>query len=116
MPAGRPKKPVDWDIISKLCGLHCNQEEIAAFTGVSLDTIERACKRENKINFAEYYRQKKDLGRVSLRRKQWEVAMSGDKTLLIWLGKQMLGQSEKTEHLAENVSRPNRDKSDEELE
>ena len=27
-----------------------------------------------------------------LRRKQLELALEGDKTMLIWLGKQMLGQ------------------------
>lgn len=31
-----------------------------------------------------------------LRAKQFEVALGGDKTMLIWLGKQRLGQSEKT--------------------
>lgn len=32
----------------------------------------------------------------SLRRMQYLVAMTGDKTMLIWLGKQYLGQTEKT--------------------
>jgi hypothetical protein len=32
-----------------------------------------------------------------LRRKQLEKAMGGDSTMLIWLGKNMLGQSDKSE-------------------
>ena len=31
---------------------------------------------------------------MSLRRKQYELALEGDRTMLIWLGKQHLGQSE----------------------
>ena len=31
---------------------------------------------------------------MSLRRKQMEVAMAGTPSMLIWLGKQWLGQSE----------------------
>lgn len=33
-------------------------------------------------------------GKMSLKRKQWEVAMSGNVTMLIWLGKIQLGQVE----------------------
>jgi hypothetical protein len=34
---------------------------------------------------------------MSLRRKQLEVALGGNIVMLIWLGKQMLGQIEKTQ-------------------
>ena len=33
----------------------------------------------------------------SLREKQYDVAMSGNVSMLIWLGKQVLGQSDKQE-------------------
>jgi hypothetical protein len=36
-------------------------------------------------------------GKMSLKRKQWEVAMGGNVTMLIWLGKQNLGQTDKIE-------------------
>tara|TARA_R100001443_G_scaffold78752_1_gene86035 strand:+ start:287 stop:607 length:321 start_codon:yes stop_codon:yes gene_type:complete len=32
--------------------------------------------------------------KIALREKQWEKAMSGDVKMLIWLGKQYLGQKE----------------------
>jgi len=35
--------------------------------------------------------------RIKLAQKQYEVAMSGNVTMLIWLGKQYLSQSEKQE-------------------
>lgn len=93
----RPKIKIDWEAVSKLCGLHCTGEEIAGFLEVSYDTLERACKRENKLSFAEYYGQKSAKGNISLRRKQHEVAMAGNPRMLIWLGKQYLGQTDRQE-------------------
>ena len=40
--------------------------------------------------------------KIELRKKQWEVAMDGDVKMLIWLGKQYLGQSESPEVKWEN--------------
>jgi len=95
---GRPAKPIEWSDVAKLCGLQCTQEEISWFCEVSVDTLERRCKDDLGLSFAEYYAQKRGTGKISLRRKQWEVAMTGDKTMLIWLGKQYLGQCEKVEN------------------
>jgi hypothetical protein len=36
--------------------------------------------------------------RASLRRAQWAAAKKGDRTMLVWLRKQLLGQKAKTEH------------------
>lgn len=49
------------------------------------------------MQFAEYFDQKRQPGKIALRRKQYEVAMTGNVPLLIWLGKQYLDQSEKVE-------------------
>ena len=48
-------------------------------------------------NFSEYFTQKNILFKTSLRRAQFELAMKGNPTMLIWLGKQYLGQNERTE-------------------
>ena len=37
-----------------------------------------------------------------LREKQWEVAMEGNVQMLIWLGKQHLGQSDKPSDIKED--------------
>ncbi len=89
---GRPKFDIDWREFDKLCLLQCTLDEFAGWFGCSEDTIERAVKRERRMGFAEYLKQKRAGGKVSLRRAQWVSALSGDKTLLIWLGKQYLGQ------------------------
>ena len=93
---GRPKKVIDWVTFDKLCALHCTAEEIAGILGISTDTIDVALKKK-KTSFPEYFRQKSSNGKLSLRRKQYEVAMRGDKTMLIWLGKNWLNQKDKQE-------------------
>jgi hypothetical protein len=91
----RPQIKLDWAAIEKLCILQCTQEEIAWFAGCSLNTVERSCKREKKMNFGEFYKQKRGFGRATLRRHQWEAAQKGNISMLIWLGKQYLGQTDK---------------------
>ena len=39
---------------------------------------------------------------MSLRRKQFETALAGNVTMMVWLGKQYLGQKDKTEITGEN--------------
>ncbi len=93
---GRPLTEIDWDELDKLCGISCTLEEIAGWFKCSVDTIERAVERVHGMRFADYYEQMSAQGRISLRRKQFQLAQSGDKTMLIWLGKQLLGQEEKS--------------------
>lgn len=92
-----PKYPkvLPWDEIEKLCKIDCTGEEIASFIGVCYDTLERACKRIYKQPLADYIREKRGAGNISLRRRQYKAAMDGNTTMLIWLGKNRLGQSDK---------------------
>jgi hypothetical protein len=91
-PGGRPQAIVDWPTVDKLCHIQCTQEEIAAIIDVSVDTLERASKRQHKVSFAEYMKIKSAGGKMSLRRQQYENAAKGNVTMQIWLGKQYLGQ------------------------
>lgn len=93
----RPKKIIDWETVKKLCDIHCTGEEIASIVDVSYDTLERHIKAEFAMSFADFYKKHSSNGKMSLRRKQYEVAMSGNTTMLVWLGKQYLGQTDKTE-------------------
>jgi hypothetical protein len=94
---GRPKKPIDWEMVEKLCGWQATQEEIAQFCGVCVDTLDNRCKNEHGISFSEFFDQKRGTGKISLRRAQWQTAMKGNPTMQIWLGKQHLGQKDKSE-------------------
>lgn len=95
----RPRKEIDWQDAEKLCVLQCTGEEIAQFIGVSTDTLSRRCTEVHGVSFAEWIGQKREVGRVSLRRAQWKTAVEkNNPTMLIWLGKQYLGQSDKNSH------------------
>jgi IS30 family transposase len=83
---------IDEEEFKKLCSLHCTQVEIAEFFNCSPDTIDRWCKRTYQETFAEVFKKKSSAGKISLRRKQYSKAMEGNVPLLIWLGKQFLGQ------------------------
>ena len=92
---GRPRAVIDWKIFNGLCEIQCTEKEIATVFHVSPDTIERACQREKGMTFAEYFAQKREDGRVSLRRKQWKLA-DRNAAMAIFLGKNYLGQAEKS--------------------
>lgn len=89
--AGRPKIEINWEDVRKLSLLQCTQNEIASFLGVSVDTLLR------RKEFCELHKKGMEEGRMSLRRLQWKKANEGNVTMLIWLGKQYLGQSDKQE-------------------
>ena len=97
-PGGRPKKEINWEEFDKLCFMQGTLSEIAGFFGVSEDTIENRCKKEKKMGFSEYYKKMSAGGKISLRRKQMQIAMAGNVTMLIWCGKQFLGQKDKHEY------------------
>jgi len=92
---GRPRKELDWPLFDYLCANQCTLEEIAAVLTVSADTVERRVIEQFGRTFAEVFEQKRKAGYASLRSKQFEIAMAGNVTMLIWLGKQYLGQSDK---------------------
>lgn len=91
---GRKPIPIDWEEVDKLCQIQCTQEEIASFFNCTIDTLNNRCKSENGKTFSEYSREKRECGKCSLRRAQWKLAQKGNATLLIWLGKNWLGQSD----------------------
>ena len=62
---------------------------------MSEHTIERWCKRTYELGFAEAYKKFSATGKTSRRRSQFDLANKGNATMLIWLGKQYLGQTDK---------------------
>lgn len=85
----RPRKTIDIELIKKLAAIQCTWEEICSIVEISRRTIER--------RYAQVIEDARNNGKMSLKRKQYEVAMSGNPQMLIWLGKQHLGQRDKTE-------------------
>jgi hypothetical protein len=94
---GRPQKEIDFSVLDKLCHIQCTLKEIAGWFDVCEDTIEKRVKDNFGITFSEYFEQKRGNGKISLRRKMYEMALAGDRVMCIWLSKQYLGMSEKQE-------------------
>jgi len=93
----RPKKEIDFKIVKNLCGIQCTGEEIAGTLEIDYDTLSRRIKSEYGMGFAEYYKKESAVGKISLRRLQWKAANGGNVSMLIWLGKQYLDQTDKQE-------------------
>ena len=95
MPAGRPKIEIDKTEFEKLCALQCTVEEIAGFFDCSVATVERWCERTYGQNFADVFFIKRQKGKISLRRSQFQLAEK-NATMAIFLGKNYLGQTDET--------------------
>lgn len=85
----RPKKPVNEELVYDLASIMCTNDEIATICKVSKDTIER--------RFAATIKEARENGRSTLRRWQWNACKKGNTALLIWMGKQHLGQKDRHE-------------------
>lgn len=94
---GRKVKEIDFEQLEKLCFIQCTLEEIAGWFKVSEDTIERRVVEHYGERFADVQKKHASGGKISIRRLQFRLA---EKTpaLAIWLGKQYLGQSDKSEY------------------
>lgn len=90
--AGRPKKKIDYQTVEKLASIQCTQEEISNFLGISTRTLQK------DEEFLRIYKKGLDNGKMSLRRWQYKKAQDGNVSMLIWLGKQYLGQMDKVEN------------------
>tara|TARA_X000000950_G_C13648546_1_gene550660 strand:+ start:399 stop:740 length:342 start_codon:yes stop_codon:yes gene_type:complete len=83
---GRPAIKLDTQIIENLAAIHCTNREIAEVMGVSVDTLQR--------NFPSFLQKGRAQGKAKLRRIQWQQAENGNATMAIWLGKNILKQTD----------------------
>lgn len=94
---GRPKIELTeekWKIAENMAKIQCTGVEIADVMGFSYDTLERRVKARYGCSFAEWHKKYSNHGKTSLRRMQWKSAEEGNVTMQIFLGKNLLGQSE----------------------
>lgn len=87
----RPRKEIDRKQFEKLCGMQCTKAEICAWFDITDKTLENWCKREYRAGFSEVFSQKRSIGKISLRRYQWQLAEK-NASMAIFLGKQYLNQ------------------------
>lgn len=98
MARGRPKLDLPADQIMKLARLGCSNVEIADFFGCSEKTI--------RTKFAAGIAKGRAMRKAGLRELQWEAAKKGNAAILIWLGKNELGQLDQPRSETGQVSYP----------
>ena len=93
----RPRIFIDREKFEHLLTIQCTKQDICQHFRCSHDTVEAWCKRTYKRTFSDVADDFHADGRVSLRRIQYSMAENGNVQMAIHLGKQWLGQTDKTE-------------------
>lgn len=90
---GQPPRVIPWEQIERMAMVQCSTTEIIMILGISSQTLYDAAIREKGVPLGEYLDKFREVGKLALRRKQHEVALKGNVTMLRWLGIQHLEQS-----------------------
>ncbi|HEY3527489.1 MAG TPA: hypothetical protein VGK47_14935 [Nitrososphaeraceae archaeon] len=91
---GRPQSVIDWNKVDELLVKGSSGAQIASQIGIHPQTLYEHTLSEKGIPFSDYSAQKYAKGDSLLLTKQFDVAMKGNVSMLIWLGKQRLKQHE----------------------
>lgn len=83
---GRDKKIIDPQEVYKLAQIGCKDNEIADWFDIDNNTL--------RYNFKVELVKGRESLKHSVRQAQIKVALGGNATMLIWLGKNLLGQSD----------------------
>jgi hypothetical protein len=83
---GLGKRVVNPKDVYELAAIGCTDSEIARWFDLAETTL--------KYNFSEIIAKGREDVKMTLRRAQLQLALSGNATMLIWLGKNLLGQSD----------------------
>lgn len=121
-------KPKTWDEADEkrfksLCQIMCTKAEVCAVMDVDAKTLDRLVDKHfgesvphegARLTFSEAFEVFSARGKMSLRRKQFELALEGDKSMLVWLGKNYLDQTDQRpkpqEHKAEEAQKSDKAK------
>lgn len=83
---GKSQRVIPPDEVYKLATMGCPDREIAEWFGVNEDTL--------RYNFKSFLTKARAHLKQRLRQAQLRTALEGNATMQIWLGKNMLGQSD----------------------
>lgn len=90
---GKNKRVIDPLEVEELAKLWCTYKEMADFFQIPVETL--------KYNFSDIIEKGRSETKQQLRKAQLKVALSGNVSMLIWLGKNILGQLDKPEEVEE---------------
>ena len=101
---GRPRKEINKTEFEKLCFLQCTEREFCSWFDVSDETLNKWCKENyDGRTFLDVFKEKRENGLISLRRTQFQLAEKSP-AMAIFLGKNLLGQTDKVEQTVNDVS------------
>jgi hypothetical protein len=101
---GRPPTEtakIDKVELEKLMRMGVSEREVMDWFDVSLKTLVRYIKKEFDLTFVQMRDKSFIRTKIAIKRAQIEKALKGDNTMLIWVGKQYLGQRDKHENETE---------------
>lgn len=108
---GRPQIPFDWDLVDGLLALNASEDYVAERLLIQsgepvndltlkakIRTMQRRIRLRWDMTFVEYRKKKLEGRNLKLAQLQLKAAEKGSAAMLIWLGKQWLGQADKSKH------------------
>lgn len=106
---GRPKNQniitLDWEKIAGWVEAGCDGIQCAAMMGVHPDTIYERCVQEHNTKWTDWAAKQRASGDAMLLAAQYRKAVKdAHPTMMIWLGKQRLGQKENPDSLEERAN------------
>lgn len=106
---GRPatKLPPTEEAIFRMAEIDCTYQEISAVLGITVTALSKS--------YSDIIKAGREHGKQSLKRAQFKTALKGNPQMLIWLGKQRLGQRDKVDN-SHSIVDPIKAMSQEELE
>ncbi len=87
------QQPIDWEYVGKLFEAGCSINEACQYLNLNPTIVYKRCEAELNTTLTEYRETKIGRGNSLLRLKQFQMAMGGNITMLIWLGRTRLGQT-----------------------
>lgn len=94
---------IDWEKVDQWLAAGCNGIQCAAAIGIHYETLARRCKSDKNMDFVAYMQEKRSNGDAMIHAAQFHKAIKEKHpTMLVWLGKQRLGQKEDGDKHASN--------------
>lgn len=92
---GRGRKKISISRVQKMFQAGCTSSEVCSAQAVCLKTMQDFVYEQTGMKLGEFKQFCAEQGNATLREVQYDKAVAGDNTMLIFLGKDRLGQSDR---------------------
>lgn len=90
------KRTLSPGALEALLFAQCSDDRVAGYFGMTHEELMEQVEQDDELKAV--YETSRAGGQAAIQLSQFEAAMAGDKSMLTFLGKQYLGQSDKVEH------------------